>query len=116
MERNARQSLAGEKEQLLTDLKMLQRRNQQFIEELSSRRVENQTKRDTGTALTSKRRPADPPSAPSAISSSRMPSVASPLNDDQVYARSNFVCPLCQNQFKTFNTLQDHVQECLDKA
>ena len=33
MERTARENLAGEKEQILTDLRLLQRRNQQLIEE-----------------------------------------------------------------------------------
>lgn len=37
MERESRQKLAGEKDQLLMDLKMLQKRNQQLIEQTQAR-------------------------------------------------------------------------------
>lgn len=37
IERTAREELAGQKDQLLTDLKLLQRRNQQLIEENEKR-------------------------------------------------------------------------------
>jgi len=39
MERQARQDIANEREELLSDLKLLQRRNQQLIEEAQSRYV-----------------------------------------------------------------------------
>lgn len=39
MERQARQDIANEREELLSDLKLLQRRNQQLIDEAQSRYV-----------------------------------------------------------------------------
>lgn len=37
MERQSRQDIANEREELLSDLKLLQRRNQQLIEEAQQR-------------------------------------------------------------------------------
>lgn len=39
MERQSRQDIANEREELLSDLKLLQRRNQQLIDEAQSRYV-----------------------------------------------------------------------------
>lgn len=89
MERQARQEIAAEKELILTDLKMLQRRNQVLTE---SSRAADQSQ------------PTSIPAGPSAPTA------------PQVYQSPNgHVCPLCSRSFDGLPQLEAHVQLCLDQ-
>lgn len=87
IERTAREELAGQKDQLLTDLKLLQRRNQQLIEE-NEKRFQN-----VSSPLPSSSATAPPPPR-------------------DVLTSNNYVCPICNKIFKTLGPLELHVQNC----
>jgi len=99
MERVARQNLAGEKEKILTDLRLLQRRNQDLLEN-SRKYIETMESEKNASSQ----------------SSSIVDNNTNNSNEDeQVYEPSNFICPICCKTYKLLNDLQTHVQECIDK-
>ncbi|XP_037046614.1 NF-kappa-B essential modulator isoform X2 [Bradysia coprophila] len=91
MERQSRQDIANEREELLSDLKLLQRRNQQLIEEAQSR-LSNGASTSSSTA-----------SAP--------PQASAMENRKPV---GKFICPVCNNSSSSLMALQNHVQSCLE--
>ncbi|XP_055918002.1 NF-kappa-B essential modulator isoform X2 [Eupeodes corollae] len=103
IEQEARENLANEKDQLLADLRELQRKNQGLIEEAQKKYEEHTKQVMAATGAFPKTRTQTMTS--SSASSSRS-SIYSPEN--------NFNCPLCGKIFKTLCILQTHVNECLD--
>ncbi|KAG4066977.1 hypothetical protein HA402_007725 [Bradysia odoriphaga] len=92
MERQSRQDIANEREELLSDLKLLQRRNQQLIEEAQSR-----TRLSNGASTSS--------------TASAPPQASAMENRKPV---GNFICPVCNNASPSLMALQNHVQSCLE--
>ncbi|KAH8346415.1 hypothetical protein KR084_012596 [Drosophila pseudotakahashii] len=108
MERADREKNAGEKDQYLTDLRSLQRRNQELIEALAESHKANKSAS---------------PSPSSSLSSSR-----SSLREEQRPVRvleptgaasrtsdATLRCPICSKSFNNLSVLQSHVNDCLDK-
>ncbi|KAL5280189.1 key family protein [Megaselia abdita] len=95
-ERTSRQSMAGERDNLLVELKKLQNSNQQLMEEAKS----NVTKKTTPKKVEVKKTET-PKQTPLKASS-------------QIYERVVYSCPLCGVEHRTLGSLQNHVQACLD--
>lgn len=116
-ERSARGELASEKDRILADLKLLQKRNQQLIEEVQNGRVaqENATKA-ANEALD--KRVTDPPAetpGPSRVgaSAANPPKQQQPEPEEQEFVPSILHCPLCNNAYRDLTTLQNHVEDCV---
>ncbi|GBP61976.1 hypothetical protein EVAR_40984_1 [Eumeta japonica] len=77
MERGAREKMAGERETLLSDLRISQNRNQELVEQLEEVRKLNA---NIYCIATNKRSPAPPPHASSPAASSTAPPVTSPAS------------------------------------
>lgn len=88
LERTARQEIAGEKERLLQDIQVLQKRNQALIDNASNQ------------AASSSKSPPKPKSG------------ATPQKD---IPENELACPICGNLYK-LNELERHVNDCLEKA
>lgn len=100
-ERSARAELASEKDRILSDLKLLQKRNQQLIEEVQNgRSAEESATRAANESL-------DKRASPEASTS------AEPVEEEQKYERAILHCPLCQKGYKDIATLQNHVEDCV---
>lgn len=97
-EQECRENLANEKDQLLADLRELQRKNQELIQEAQKNYEEHTRHVMTATGAVPKTRSQPSPSP--------RPNIYSPENI--------FNCPLCGKIFKTLCILQAHVNECLD--
>ncbi|XP_055630728.1 NF-kappa-B essential modulator-like isoform X2 [Toxorhynchites rutilus septentrionalis] len=106
-ERTARAQLASEKDRALSDLKLLQKRNQQLIEEVQNGSAEEEAKRAANESLDKRESPAS-----AATNSGGGPSAAT-SNDEQSYERHVLYCPLCNSGFKDLSTLQNHVEDCV---
>uniref|UniRef100_A0A6M2DHJ9 Putative polyubiquitin binding domain of nemo n=1 Tax=Xenopsylla cheopis TaxID=163159 RepID=A0A6M2DHJ9_XENCH len=91
-ERKARSELAGEKENILVDLRRLQQRNEELLQRLKNIADVNRSSNST-------------PSAPPNESTSETTSTQFQL----VYP-----CPLCQFAFYTIRALENHVERCID--
>ncbi|XP_055528798.1 NF-kappa-B essential modulator isoform X2 [Wyeomyia smithii] len=104
-ERSARAELASEKDRILNDLKLLQKRNQQLIDEVQNRVAEEDATRAANESL-DKRNPGEGSSAGEASSES------SPTEGEQIFERPVLHCPLCGSVFKDLSTLQNHVEDC----
>jgi len=91
MERQARQDIANEREEILSDLKLLQRRNQQLIDESQSRKLEQPSIYKAYTTSN--------PSAPPENAGNR--------------SSARFVCPICNGTLPDLMSLQKHAQACL---
>ncbi|XP_053964997.1 NF-kappa-B essential modulator [Anastrepha ludens] len=96
LERTAREEMAGEKAQLLDDLRLLQRKNQTLVEQveqlqerMASITVQKNSMPTPATRQTTP--PAPTPSAP------------------------QHTCPICSEACNSLNSLQAHVNQCLDK-
>ncbi|XP_055848721.1 NF-kappa-B essential modulator-like isoform X2 [Episyrphus balteatus] len=97
-EQESRENLANEKDQLLSDLREMQKKNQELIQE-AQKNFEEHTKQvmtQTGAFPKTRTQPVASP----------RPSIYSPEN--------NFNCPICGKIFKTLCILQTHVNQCLD--
>lgn len=98
IEQESRENLANEKDQLLADLRDMQKKNQELIQE-AQRNYEEHTRQvmaTTGAVPKAKTQPTPSP----------RPSIYSPEN--------KYSCPLCGKIFKTLCILQTHVNQCLD--
>ncbi|XP_055609720.1 NF-kappa-B essential modulator [Uranotaenia lowii] len=106
-ERTARAELASEKDQILSDLKLLQKRNQQLIEEVQNgRSAEQKATRAANEALDKRN---SPEVGPSGSGAAAKPEPA----EEQKYERPVLHCPLCNGAFKDLLTLQNHVEDCV---
>ncbi|PNF21827.1 hypothetical protein B7P43_G08459 [Cryptotermes secundus] len=138
-EREARENLAGEKERLAEDLRHLQRRNQQLLDELEAYQQNQyeQMQKHAPPALVASapiitsgwNTIATPgraePQRPTRSSPGRRPSPGpqqqNPLpaaeEDTQPFRTEPedvYYCPKCSKRFSQFPPLELHVQECLD--
>lgn len=110
-ERTARAELASEKDRVLTDLKLLQRRNQQLIEEVQNGRVaEERTTRAANESL-DRREPTPPQASSSAEGATGGGGGAA--REEQTYDRPVLYCPLCNQGYRDLVTLQHHVEDCV---
>lgn len=107
IEQESRENLANEKDQLLSDLRDLQKKNQELIQEAQKNYEEHTRQVMTGSGAVPKTRTTQTvTSLSSSPSPSPKPSIYSPEN--------NFNCPICGQIFKTLCILQTHVNQCLD--
>lgn len=105
-ERSARADLASEKDRILSDLKLLQKRNQQLIEEVQNgRAAEEKATRAANESL-------DKRQSPEASTSAEAGGAAA-AREEQTYDRPVLRCPLCNGSFKDISTLQNHVEDCV---
>ncbi|XP_068083261.1 optineurin isoform X2 [Anabrus simplex] len=117
-EREARENLAGEKERLAEDLRLLQRRNQQLLEEVEKLRSNTEPSQNRKTS------PSFPNSGWSTIgtpgrsasSTSRMRHSPAPEETQQRDESENelLFCPKCELSFTSLKPLEQHVDSCLD--
>lgn len=107
-ERTARTELASEKDRILTDLKLLQKRNQQLIQEVQNGRAAEENATRAANESIDKRN--TPP--PKAGTSAESVAVAS-SEEEQSYKRAILYCPLCSQGYKDLGTLQNHVEDCV---
>lgn len=103
-ERSARAELASEKDHILSDLKLLQKRNQQLIDEIQNRRVAEDKATDAANESMNKR---ESPEASTSVEG------GSTSSEEQTYARLVLRCPLCNGVYKDISTLQNHVEDCV---
>jgi len=92
-ERQAKEALRAEKEQIADDLRHLQRRNQQLLEEVERLRVGD---------FVHVSRPESPRSSSS---------IASAPQED---SGAKFTCPKCNFKFYNYQALENHVYRCID--
>ncbi|XP_017479064.1 PREDICTED: NF-kappa-B essential modulator isoform X1 [Rhagoletis zephyria] len=105
LERTAREEMAGEKAQLLDDLRALQRKNQSLTEQLSH--LEERI-----TAITAERSspaPLVPVSRKYYLQKTNPPATAAAPMAPQ------HTCPVCSIACNSLNSLQEHVNQCLDQ-
>lgn len=103
IERQSRQDLASEREELLSDLKLLQRRNQQLIEEAQSRSIKTSALANTPNVAA-----ATTFAPPKVGGPSSSPPAVKPATVGQ-----RFICPLCSRTYMQLKALESHVQDCL---
>lgn len=101
-ERCSRQSMAGERDNLLGELRKLQDSNQKLVEEaeLNSTQIRKASEISKKRFKDEVKKPTQP--------------IPSPNETTQVYERVLYSCPLCSVEHKTLGALQNHVQACLD--
>lgn len=105
MERSSRQDLASEREDLLTDLKLLQRRNQQLIDEAQARYRQQIRDRQTVAKYIIELclfRSAHDVAGPSV----REATTPKP-------SKGQFICPVCSRTYVELKELESHVNDCL---
>lgn len=101
MERTSRENLAGEKEQLISDIKMLQRRNQELTEECA--RIRSFEAPTTSAS----------PGGKLTLSSRTGPKQETGEFNNKSH---HYICPICSVRFTDLTSLEYHIQSCLDKA
>ncbi|XP_026320683.1 NF-kappa-B essential modulator [Hyposmocoma kahamanoa] len=131
-EREAREKMACQKENVLTDLRNVQKRNQELVQQLEEIRKLNPNL-VRHTTQPQDRRPA--PAAPGAASSGTTTAPRRPAGNGTNSATGNLVkkkklaqtggskettppplrfdCPVCDQSFKSLILLQQHVDSCL---
>lgn len=117
-ERAARGELASEKDRILADLKLLQKRNQQLIEEVQNGRVAQENATKAANEALDKRVPDQPTSekpGPSraAATAANTPQQQKDEPEEQEFMPSILHCPLCNNAYRDLATLQNHVEDCV---
>lgn len=119
-ERAARGELASEKDRILADLKLLQKRNQQLIEEVQNGRVAQENATKAANEALDKRvpdQPAPEKPGPSRAAATTNPQQQQPQKQDepeeQEFMPSILHCPLCNNAYRDLATLQNHVEDCV---
>lgn len=113
-ERSARGELASEKDRILADLKLLQKRNQQLIEEVQNGRAAQENATKAANESLDKRVPEPSTETPG-------PSGTNPKQqqqkqeepEEQEFVPSILHCPLCNNAYRDLATLQNHVEDCV---
>ncbi|XP_058833334.1 NF-kappa-B essential modulator [Topomyia yanbarensis] len=105
-ERAARADLASEKDHILSDLKLLQRRNLQLIEEIQNGRTaqENATRAANDSLDTRD---------PTNVSEGASGGTSNPAAEEQEFKKLVLHCPLCNGAFNDLTTLQNHVEDCV---
>lgn len=111
-ERTARAELASEKDRILTDLKLLQKRNQQLIEEVQNGRAAEEKATRAANESLDKREPS-PPKASTSSEGAAAASAGSSTQEEQTFDRPILYCPLCNQGYKDLSTLQNHVEDCV---
>ncbi|EDS28511.1 NFkappaB essential modulator [Culex quinquefasciatus] len=110
-ERTARAELASEKDRILADLKLLQKRNQQLIEEVQNGRVAQENATKAANEALDKRVPEPPTETPGPSRVGANPPQPDP--EEQEFVPSILHCPLCNNAYRDLTTLQNHVEDCV---
>uniref|UniRef100_A0A0K8TPU5 Putative polyubiquitin binding domain of nemo n=1 Tax=Tabanus bromius TaxID=304241 RepID=A0A0K8TPU5_TABBR len=113
-ERVAREELVSKNRKLLDDLRIIQKRNQELLEEADNRIVPHKNSREKPSNYSSSA-PKPERSVSERTFSPRQPAQTR-YSEEQKYSRNNYVCPLCNASYRELATLQDHVQECIDKV
>lgn len=111
-ERTARAELASEKDRILTDLKLLQKRNQQLIEEVQNGRLAEERATRAANESLDKREPS-PPVAASVQGAVGGAASAAAAPEEQAYNPVILYCPLCSQGYRDLSTLQNHVEDCV---
>ncbi|XP_058462399.1 NF-kappa-B essential modulator-like [Malaya genurostris] len=105
-ERAARAEIASEKDRVMSDLKLLQKRNQQLIDEVQKgRSAEENAIRAANESLDNR----DPKRVSEGASGGTS---SNPTTDDQEFKRLVLHCPLCSGVYSDLATLQNHVEDC----
>lgn len=116
-ERAARGELASEKDRILADLKLLQKRNQQLIEEVQNGRVAQENATKAANEALDKRVPdettSDKPGPSRASPAAANPQQKQDEPEEQEFMPSILHCPLCNNAYRDLATLQNHVEDCV---
>lgn len=112
-ERTARGELASEKDRILADLKLLQKRNQQLIEEVQNGRVAQENATKAANEALDKRVPEPPTETPGPSRVGANPPQQQPDPEEQEFVPSILHCPLCNNAYRDLTTLQNHVEDCV---
>lgn len=107
-ERTARAELASEKDRILSDLKLLQKRNQQLIEEVQKGRAAEEKATRAANESLDKREPSPPRAGTSVDEAAGVTS-----QEEQTFNRPALYCPLCSKAYKDLCTLQNHVEDCV---
>lgn len=134
-EREARESLAGEKDRVAEDLRHLQRRNQQLLDDLESyQRAQFDVLQNTSNLSGNNWHPTasrgrgsvspnrlnvvfQPNSSAVDLKQRASPEVEpSPprMYDEEVPPPKEYVCPMCRMAFRQLQQLEYHVETCLD--
>lgn len=104
-EREAREKMASEKENLLTDLRQTQRHNQELTKQLEEVRKMNP---GVYRSVTTKR-----PQSSASSTPSRQPS--SPSNASNTTGNIVYKCPKCMRfSCEQYSVMEDHLDYCLD--
>uniref|UniRef100_A0A1L8EJ38 Putative polyubiquitin binding domain of nemo n=4 Tax=Haematobia irritans TaxID=7368 RepID=A0A1L8EJ38_HAEIR len=124
MERESRQTAMGEKQQILQDLRALQKRNQELLEE-RQKLVDNYERRvsqvsSISGASSTQALVAAAAAAQSYINNPQRPirELTPPSPTSQPVkppASEGFKCPVCNKAFKSLSVLQSHVNDCIDR-
>lgn len=118
-ERSAREELASEKDRILADLRLLQKRNQQLIEEVQNGRVAQEDAKKAANEALDKRVPDQPtpekpgPSRSSTTAANPQQQKQDESDEEQEFMPSILHCPLCNNAYRDLATLQNHIEDCL---
>ncbi|XP_023307103.2 NF-kappa-B essential modulator isoform X1 [Lucilia cuprina] len=124
MEQECRQTAVQEKQQILQDLRNLQRKNQELIEE-HQKIAENYQKRLStvgagdamlmSAAVASAESYINNPQRPIRVSHT-LPSPSSvPAAPTTAPPVAMHLCPICNKAFRTLHILTSHVNDCIDK-
>ncbi|XP_061396454.1 NF-kappa-B essential modulator [Musca vetustissima] len=124
MERESRQTAVGEKAQVLQDLRALQKRNQELLEERQKlienyeRRVSTMSSSSIGGGSTSSL-VAAAAAAQAYINNPQRPirqELTPPSPAGQSVAPALLSCPICNKTFKSLSVLQSHANDCIDRT
>ncbi|KAF2346538.1 NF-kappa-B essential modulator NEMO CC2-LZ domain [Trinorchestia longiramus] len=130
-EREAREALASEREQLRDEIRQLQHRNTQLLDELQASQHVPSAARDGRSRAGSQEPQASLTPPPSLPSSSRSPGGVLSLDQlsrnleskdsekkkapEEVVDENLFYCPKCNKSFTELRPLEGHVNRCLDE-
>uniref|UniRef100_A0A1A9ZAR8 CCHC NOA-type domain-containing protein n=1 Tax=Glossina pallidipes TaxID=7398 RepID=A0A1A9ZAR8_GLOPL len=109
LERQSREKAVGEKQQMLKDLRILQKRNQKLIEERQNQ-IDNYEK-FLGNSMSSSSYNNPIQYLVPSLTEQADEAVALPIQK----APSAYRCPVCDKAFKTLMILHSHVNDCIDK-
>ncbi|XP_065368370.1 NF-kappa-B essential modulator isoform X2 [Calliphora vicina] len=114
MEQESRQTAVKEKQQILQDLRNLQRKNQELIEEHQKIAQSYQKKYSSAEAMQTSQITAAAAAAQTYLNNPQRPirALPSPSTAQRVALH---MCPICNKAFNSLNILESHVQDCLDK-
>lgn len=105
-ERKARQEMASEREEILADLKLMQRRN---VDLMKNQNVLVAPSAPSATASLSTTSTAT--AAASGTTSGLRPTTVA--NGDGNSNGQSYVCPVCNRKYAVLRMLENHVNDCL---